>query len=272
MSNTMLRVTSAIVMVLLLSVVVWLGQSWLLYLSVLLGVLLVDEILINLLKLERPTVKYWIAQGDFLFFAIFFAVLDRSGHFIDFFNNAALVNNTILLIYLFYVKMDNEILLRIFRKIPYLVAIYIFLPVVSLGYIIGRPDWLKYLTVFLLINFGMDTGAWFVGKNIGRRKLWPTVSPNKTIEGLVGGVIIAGLVGSFAWFLFFGKICVSYFLIFSLLGLLSQLGDLIQSKLKRQCNIKDSSNLIPGHGGIYDRLDSLLFLAPFFVLVIKYLQ
>lgn len=272
MSNTMLRVTSALVMIILLSVVVWLGSEWLLYLSVILGVLLVDEILINLLKSKRTKISYISAQTAFLVFAIFFVLLDRTGNFVDLFNNAALVNNFILLIYLFYVKMGNQIVKNLCARIPYLVAIYIFLPISSLAFIISTDNWMNYLIVMLVINFGMDTGAWFVGKNVGKRKLWPSVSPNKTVEGLVGGILISGFVGSLAWFFLFGTASVVYYSIFSLLGLLSQLGDLVQSKLKRQCEVKDSSNLIPGHGGIYDRLDSLLFLAPFFVLVIKYLH
>lgn len=271
MSNTTLRILSAVVMILGISIFVWLGQQWLTYLIVALGVLLVDEILANMLTVSRKTLSYLSAQAVFIGFSTFFIILDHSGHFIELFNNAALVNNFFLLIFLFYIKIDNLQLIQVLKKIPYLIGIYIFLPLMSLSFLVGHVEWKALLLTLLLVNFGMDSGAWLIGKNFGKHKLWPTVSPNKTIEGLVGGIIIAGLLASLGWYFLFGTVNLKVFLIFGLLGLLSQLGDLIQSKLKRQCGIKDSSLLIPGHGGVYDRLDSLLFVAPFFILALHFL-
>jgi phosphatidate cytidylyltransferase len=109
-----------------------------------------------------------------------------------------------------------------------------------------------------------DTGAWFFGKNFGKHKLWPSVSPKKTVEGFVGGLITSSLCGLLYWHLFLGKISWGLWLFFILVGICAQVGDLIQSKFKRQFNIKDSSNIIPGHGGVYDRVDSLLFVIPLF--------
>ncbi len=271
MTNTMLRILSAAVMILILAIFVWLGQGYLTYLVLTLGVILVDEILVNLLGVSRKTLSYASAQLLLIGLAMFFTVLDHSGNFIALFNNAALMNNFFLLVYLFYVKMDNKILLNIVKKIPYLAGIYIFLPIVSLSFLINHSEWKALLLVLLLVNFGMDTGAWLVGKNFGKHKLWPLVSPNKTIEGLIGGIVIAGLVASIGWYYAFGHIDILSFIIFAMLGMFSQLGDLVQSKLKRQCEIKDSSRLIPGHGGVYDRLDSLIFVTPFYILVLQYL-
>jgi phosphatidate cytidylyltransferase len=117
----------------------------------------------------------------------------------------------------------------------------------------------------------MDTGAWFFGKNFGKHKLWPAVSPNKTIEGAVGGCLLSGGLGSLVWYLNFDTMSAKMFLILCALGILSHIGDLIQSKLKRQFEIKDSSSLIPGHGGVYDRFDSLMFVAPFYGLILTYI-
>ncbi len=117
----------------------------------------------------------------------------------------------------------------------------------------------------------MDTGAWFFGKNFGKNKLWPAVSPKKTVEGLIGGMIVAAVCSTVFWNAAFPVFHWYYALIFAFCGLISQVGDLVQSKLKREFEIKDSSNLIPGHGGVYDRIDSLIFLSPFFVIVVKYL-
>jgi len=111
----------------------------------------------------------------------------------------------------------------------------------------------------------MDTGAWFFGKKFGKNKLWPSVSPNKTVEGLIGGMILSGLLGGICFHLLYNQFSISLFFLFCFLGLLAQLGDLLQSKMKRQVGIKDSSNLIPGHGGVFDRVDSLFFLTPFFL-------
>jgi phosphatidate cytidylyltransferase len=109
-----------------------------------------------------------------------------------------------------------------------------------------------------------DTAAYFSGKKFGKHKLWESVSPKKTIEGLVGGVLFSVLITSLFWNYFIAPVKIGTILIFLLVACCSQLGDLVQSKLKRQFEIKDSSHLIPGHGGVYDRIDSLMFVSPIY--------
>ena len=103
-----------------------------------------------------------------------------------------------------------------------------------------------------------DSGAYLVGRRFGKRKLSPRISPGKTVEGYVGGIVAAVLAGlAIGWFAPFGLwIGLAGGV---LVGSLSVLGDLIESMFKRQANVKDSGHLIPGHGGIFDRIDSLLW-------------
>ncbi|MFI2857017.1 phosphatidate cytidylyltransferase [Paenibacillus sp. JSM ZJ436] len=109
-----------------------------------------------------------------------------------------------------------------------------------------------------------DAGAYFVGKKIGRTKLWPAISPNKTIEGALGGVFIA-ILTSLVFSVFSGGILpVGQALLIGLVSaVIGQLGDLIQSAYKRVYGIKDSGSILPGHGGILDRCDSWIIVFPF---------
>ncbi|WP_373820005.1 phosphatidate cytidylyltransferase [Glaesserella sp.] len=125
------------------------------------------------------------------------------------------------------------------------------------------------LYVFLLV-WGADSGAYFVGRAFGKHKLAPKVSPGKSWEGAIGGVLTSGIIA----FIFlqiapinvFGKeLATVPFIILSIITVaISILGDLSESMFKRQAGIKDSSNLIPGHGGILDRIDSLTAAVPVF--------
>lgn len=124
----------------------------------------------------------------------------------------------------------------------------------------------EFLIFFLLlVTWAGDTGAYYTGMRLGRRKLAPVISPNKTVEGLIGGVLLAILaaVGASFWFLpsFSLADCLATGLLLTGAG---ALGDLAESALKRSVGVKDSGTLIPAHGGMLDRLDSLLFTAPAF--------
>lgn len=127
----------------------------------------------------------------------------------------------------------------------------------------GLPYGIQWIFLLLVIVMSGDTGAYYVGSSLGRRKLYPIVSPNKSIEGALGGLAgsIAGAV--IAKFTFFPELALADAVVTALLlGTLGQLGDLFESLLKRSFGVKDSGVIIPGHGGILDRLDSILFAAP----------
>lgn len=122
------------------------------------------------------------------------------------------------------------------------------------------------LIVFLLLVVWMgDAGAYYVGKSIGKRRLYPTVSPNKTIEGAVGGLLGSFLGGAFAKLIFLPLFSWEELLPLALLlGVFGQIGDLVESMLKRNAGVKDSSGLIPAHGGLFDKFDGVAFAAPIF--------
>lgn len=137
---------------------------------------------------------------------------------------------------------------------------YIGLSFLGLSYfLIKRTELLFYI---LLITILTDTFAYFVGRTIGKRKLIPEVSPNKTVEGSLGGTFVGSLGG--ALYLYFATENENWLLLIGLslgLSVVAQFGDLVASKIKRTVGIKDYGNLFPGHGGVLDRLDSLLFTA-----------
>lgn len=128
------------------------------------------------------------------------------------------------------------------------------------------PWWLMY--VFVLV-WCADSGAYFVGRKFGHRKMAPNVSPNKSMEGLAGG-LITGLLVVLGISLFklhlTGLMLLSFMMLSGVTILSSVLGDLFESMLKRRAGIKDSGTILPGHGGILDRIDSLLSATPIFAL------
>jgi len=123
----------------------------------------------------------------------------------------------------------------------------------------------KLLGYFFLVAMGSDVGAYFIGKNFGKRKLVPKISPNKTWEGFIGGHLLAIGFAALSTVWFFPelpyKISIPLALVMSLVGCA---GDLAESAMKRSAGAKDAANILPGHGGLLDRLDSLLFNAPIF--------
>lgn len=127
---------------------------------------------------------------------------------------------------------------------------------------IGYLDNTIFLYLIFIIAFGTDTFAYIIGNLFGKNKLSPTISPNKTIEGFIGGIL--GSVVLVVLYSMYFKITPlwSMILLSILTSILSQLGDLAASKIKRITKIKDFGNIMPGHGGVLDRFDSIIFAAP----------
>ncbi|MED3732027.1 phosphatidate cytidylyltransferase [Geobacillus stearothermophilus] len=129
---------------------------------------------------------------------------------------------------------------------------------------------LAYFVYALFVIWATDIGAYFLGRAFGRRKLWPEISPNKTVEGAIGGVVCAVVIAAvYEWAVGpFGSLgaAVGIALLLSMFG---QLGDLVESAFKRHYGVKDSGAILPGHGGILDRFDSLLFVLPLLYIFIE---
>ena len=119
------------------------------------------------------------------------------------------------------------------------------------------------LSFFFLVLMGADAGAYYIGRALGKHKLAPSISPGKTWEGAVGGLLAALAMAVLAHFWFFRELPLKYSLpLAAVMTIVGIFGDLAESALKRGAGAKDAANILPGHGGMLDRLDSLLFNAP----------
>ena len=127
--------------------------------------------------------------------------------------------------------------------------------------------------IFILMVWGSDSGAYFVGKAIGGAKLAKSISPNKTWAGFIGALVMPALIGVIGLFIlrgldgFIGEQAFKIAFIGILIGVAGQTGDLLVSALKRKAGVKDTGQLIPGHGGLLDRVDSLMLAAPVYLLL-----
>lgn len=129
----------------------------------------------------------------------------------------------------------------------------------------------SYLFVLLFSVYIGDTGAYIFGKTLGREKIFPVASPNKTVQGFIGAIpfyILGGLLGNllFLKYKYTGKLILTFFI----LSFVSQISDPIESLFKRSAGVKDSSRILGEHGGILDRVDSLIFSSPLFYFIYKY--
>lgn len=189
----------------------------------------------------------------------------------------------------YWIKGDlfsGAVLLTLLVTVCYLVAVYpaftitdmaatLFTPIYA-GWLLTHiillrqlPNGFNIVLLVLVATWSTDTFAYFVGINLGRRKLAPVISPNKSMEGSIGGVagsILAVLIVGLAGRQLSVLDCVVLGLV---IGIIGQVGDLLESAFKRMAGVKDSGRLIPGHGGILDRFDSLYLTAP---LVYYYLK
>ncbi len=140
-----------------------------------------------------------------------------------------------------------------------------FLCLIGLGMLHGSysSDYSYELPLgFFLLMWTNDTGAYLVGRSIGKNKLLERVSPGKTWEGFIGGVVLNAILAFFLYDLFPVQSRVHWMVLGLLIALGGTLGDLFQSRYKRDLGVKDSGNILPGHGGILDRFDGVLFAAP----------
>ena len=164
-------------------------------------------------------------------------------------------------------SLVSEIVTKQVLGIVYIPLLISYLVLIRNG--IHGVSWLYFL---LLIVFSGDIGSFYIGSFLGRHKLCPAVSPNKTIEGSVGGLVANIASGALFKYFFMPLLPWGLSILFFLsIGVAGQVGDLFESELKRVGNIKDSGTLLPGHGGLLDRIDALLFAAPVAYLFKEYI-
>ena len=143
-------------------------------------------------------------------------------------------------------------------------------PIISLTFMLQNYGFIS--TIWLIGSvWAMDTGAYAFGKTIGGPKMCPKISPKKTWAGLIGGMLTAGAWGALCAKFGESSVFMPVVVVSAILGVVSQGGDLFESWIKRYLNVKDSSNLIPGHGGIFDRMDALLAVAPIVVFILVFI-
>ncbi len=220
---------------------------------------LIEGILLGLLI---PVSVYLWGEGILqliLTFSVFFLFLRQ---FLKFETRQAFINISLTLGGILYISLLFSYVL-ILRNNPSLVQAS------SLKGINSLTGARLVLTVFF-VTWMADTSAYFIGKKWGRHKLFPQFSPYKSLEGLVGAVLVSCIA------MFISRLWLGFSLVHTLIlgisvGIIGQIGDFFESMLKREIKIKDFGKILPGHGGVLDRFDSLLFTIPFFYYYIKYL-
>jgi len=239
----------------------------LVYVSLLLGSLFVHATFFSAVLYLMTLIAVWELQNIskkktvlvYLVFALLFISiqyypkLSSSLLFISLFGN-------FLLLIAFWQKKDITLSQG---KIYFLGIVHISLPMVLLA--VFAKHHAVLVALFFCIIWLNDAAAFLIGSSIGKTPLAKSISPNKTYEGFVGGVLLASIATVLV-----GTQCLelSYYFLFSIAvitAITASIGDLIQSKVKRICNVKDSGRILPGHGGVYDRIDSTLFAIPVFL-------
>jgi len=218
-------------------------------------------------RLSLPDLSLFLKFTIYIFMTLLFFILSSNQILIAMGLFSCIVIAS-MLFYLFSNPLKGEKYLSDVGKIV-LGILYVCLPIAMLIQIDNRLYFLKHgiwgiwIYFLLVITFANDTGAFYSGKLFGKHKLYESVSPKKTWEGSIGGLLFAFIVAiAFLKIFRLHSVDLSMIILIFLLSVAGQVGDLAESMLKRNFNVKDSGELLPGHGGVLDRIDSLLFAAP----------
>ena len=248
------RIISAIIMILVFIPFLILGGNFYLVLGGLLGVLSLWE----LIRLEKNIPSYM----QFLSYMVCLLLILYKHDSKDYFD----ILNFPIVISMFFIYSFSVIINNNLKKYNYKDSLWLFTITLMIGFMFNsfikvRMIGLNEVIYCILIATITDTFALFGGKLFGKNKLCKEISPNKTIEGSIVGTIFGTTIGSVFYILLIGNRDIGIVILLTLvLSIFGQFGDLFFSSIKRNHKVKDFSNLIPGHGGILDRMDSLLFI------------
>jgi phosphatidate cytidylyltransferase len=267
MNETLKRALSgAVYILLLLSCILYSKESFTLLFGVFLAIATFEFSKLIAVNFIIPTVT------ALALYAVFYN--STYSPFVDTSLTAVTILTSLVLVYFLFDKKAVTLtpFLKYLSLFGYIIFPFIILTKVPMGVKGYNPKILISIFILIWIN---DTFAYLVGKNFGKHKLLPSISPKKTIEGFIGGIVFA-IIGGIVIAKYFTHASLFIWTIIGLIvGVFSTLGDLIESKFKRIAGVKDSGNIMPGHGGILDRLDSIIFVVPFiylFYLILNYVS
>lgn len=259
--------------ILFAGILIFAAQNRITFLALILIFGLITLLEFNRLIKQKNPFSYLI----FIFIFFVFGLLDLIIKIPDGINELSQIIHVISLFVLLFLTRDlfsskslpKLLTNRYINTTFYISCGFIFLILISLNSGSFSSNTIVGMFVLIWIN---DSFAYLIGSNFGRQKLFESVSPKKTVEGFLGGVFFSA-IGSYFIFKYTNNLEFSNWLIISvIISVFGTIGDLIESKYKRQANVKDSGNLMPGHGGLLDRLDSAIFVAPFIYLFLKILN
>lgn len=277
MKEILVRTISGVLYIAIIVIALFTSREWFMGLFFVLALITMSEYL----KLVHLTsyLAYFLLAGAFYFLS--YNVFDHRGVYLLLISTG-FVNLFLLKDILWVRKIPMFEKKKYVTVIFYIISGFVFLTLIPVMNFNGvfMPELI--VAVFVLV-WANDTFAYLVGKNFGKHKLLERVSPKKTVEGFIGG-LMGTLLAGFAIFKVFKRFIPEDIILYPLwvwmvlaiiVAVFGTIGDLIQSKFKRQAGVKDSGIIMPGHGGLYDRLDSIIYASPFvyaFLLIVDHVS
>ena len=278
MGETLKRaISGAVYIFLLLACILYSTESFLILFGIFLIISLIE--FCNLIQVNK-IIPVLFGTSIYTSVIIFSNYYKSKFEIIQTLDNILLIATLIVSIKCIFFLFDNKSKIDTFSKylflLGYITLPFIFITKISFGINNYNPKIIIGLFILIWTN---DTFAYIIGKSTGKHKLFEKISPKKTVEGFFGGLIFAIFAGYLisSYLIkpstqFSNKSMLIWMIIAAIVGVIGTVGDLIESKFKRIAGVKDSGKIMPGHGGVLDRLDSVIFVAPFIFLFYKILN
>lgn len=278
MGETLKRaISGAVYIFLLLACILYSTESFLILFGIFLIISLIE--FCNLIQVNK-IIPVLFGTSIYTSVIIFSNYYKSKFEIIQTLDNILLITTLIVSIKCIFFLFDNKSKIDTFSKylflLGYITLPFIFITKISFGINNYNPKIIIGLFILIWTN---DTFAYIIGKSTGKHKLFEKISPKKTVEGFFGGLIFAIFTGYLisSYLIkpstqFSNKSMLIWMIIAAIVAVIGTVGDLIESKFKRIAGVKDSGKIMPGHGGVLDRLDSVIFVAPFIFLFYKILN